>query len=136
MCLAIPGKLIEVTTDPAGVKMGRANFGGIVKQVCLEYTPEVEAGDYVLVHVGFALSKVDENEAARTYQLLEEMKQLGELDVPDVDPFESAAATSAGHPERSAAKSRDPAEQTSSSRSQNLHRDSSTSFRSAPLRSE
>ena len=84
MCLAIPGKLIEITTDPAGVKMGRANFGGIVKQVCLEYTPEVEAGDYVLVHVGFALSKVDENEAARTYQLLEEMKQLGELDTPEI----------------------------------------------------
>jgi len=84
MCLAIPGKLIEITTDPAGVKMGRANFGGIVKQVCLEYTPEVEAGDYVLVHVGFALSKVDEGEAARTYQLLEEMKQLGELDTPEV----------------------------------------------------
>ena len=84
MCLAIPGKLIEITTDPAGVKMGRANFGGIVKQVCLEYTPEVEAGDYVLVHVGLALSKVDEDEAARTYQLLEEMKQLGELDTPEV----------------------------------------------------
>ena len=82
--MAIPGKLIEITTDPAGVKMGRANFGGIVKQVCLEYTPEVEAGDYVLVHVGFALSKVDEGEAARTYQLLEEMKQLGELDTPEV----------------------------------------------------
>jgi hydrogenase expression/formation protein HypC len=101
MCLAIPGKLIEITTDPAGVKMGRANFGGIVKQVCLEYTPEAEAGDYVLVHVGFALSKVNEEEAARTYQLLEEMKQLGELDVPDVDPFESTTATSVGHPERS-----------------------------------
>ena len=84
MCLAIPGKLIEITTDHTGVKMGRANFGGIVKQVCLEYTPEVETGDYVLVHVGFALSKVDENEAARTYQLLEEMKQLGELDTPEV----------------------------------------------------
>ena len=84
MCLAIPGKLIEITTDPAGVKMGRANFGGIVKQVCLEYTPEAEAGDYILVHVGFALSKVDENEAARTYQLLDEMKQLGELDTPEV----------------------------------------------------
>jgi len=108
MCLAIPGKLIEITTDPAGVKMGRANFGGIVKQVCLEYTPEVEAGDYVLVHVGFALSKVDEDEAARTYQLLEEMKQLGELDVPDVDPFDSTGANSVRHPERSAAESRDP----------------------------
>ena len=96
MCLAIPGKLIEITTDPAGVKMGRANFGGIVKQVCLEYTPEAEAGDYVLVHVGFALSKVDEAEAARTYQLLEEMKQLGELDVPDVDPFDSTGQNDRG----------------------------------------
>jgi hydrogenase expression/formation protein HypC len=84
MCLAIPGKLIEIASDSNGVRMGKANFGGIVKQVCLEYTPEVQTGDYVLVHVGFALSKVDENEAARTYQLLEEMKQLGELDTPEV----------------------------------------------------
>ena len=92
MCLAIPGKLIEIASDSNGVRMGKANFGGIVKQVCLEYTPEAEAGDYVLVHVGFALSKVDENEAARTYQLLDEMKQLGELDVPDVDPWPIEAA--------------------------------------------
>ncbi|MEP6822457.1 MAG: HypC/HybG/HupF family hydrogenase formation chaperone [Chthoniobacterales bacterium] len=85
MCLAIPGKLMEIATDAQGVLMGKANFGGIVKQVCLEYTPEVAVGDYVLVHVGFALSKVDEEEAARTYRALEELKQLGELDVPDVD---------------------------------------------------
>jgi hydrogenase expression/formation protein HypC len=84
MCLAIPGKLIEISRDPQGVRMGKANFAGIVKQVCLEYTPEVKAGDYVLVHVGFALSKVDEEEAARTYQLLEEMNQLSELEIPDV----------------------------------------------------
>ena len=84
MCLAIPGKVIEVADDPYGVRMGKANFGGIVKQVCLEYTPEANAGDYVLVHVGFALGKVDEDEAARTYKLLEEMEQLAELDVPDV----------------------------------------------------
>jgi hydrogenase expression/formation protein HypC len=85
MCLAIPGKLIEIAPDANGVRMGKANFGGIVKQVCLEYTPEVETGDYVLVHVGFALSKVNEEEAARTYQLLDEMKQLGELDTPELD---------------------------------------------------
>lgn len=85
MCLAIPGKLIEVSTDVHGVRMGKANFGGIVKAVCLEYTPEVLVGDYVLVHVGFALSKVDEEEAARTYKALEQLQQLGELDVPDVD---------------------------------------------------
>ena len=84
MCLAIPGKLIEISQDPQGVKMGKANFGGIVKQVCLEYTPEANAGDYVLVHVGFALSKVNEEEAARTYRLLEEMNQLTELEVPDI----------------------------------------------------
>lgn len=86
MCLAIPGKVLEIQTDAEGVRMGRTNFGGVVKQVCLEYTPEVEAGDYVLVHVGFALSKVDEEEADRTYRLLEELKQLGELEVPEVDP--------------------------------------------------
>jgi hydrogenase expression/formation protein HypC len=85
MCLAIPGKVIEVLEDPHGVRMAKANFGGVVKQVCLEYTPEVVVGDYVLVHVGFALSKVDEDEAARTYQLLEEMNQLGELDTPSVE---------------------------------------------------
>jgi hydrogenase expression/formation protein HypC len=84
MCLAIPGKLIDITEDPNGVRMGRANFGGIVKQVCLEYTPEVSPGDYVLVHVGFALNKVDAEEAERTYKLLQEMDQLQELDVPSV----------------------------------------------------
>jgi hydrogenase expression/formation protein HypC len=85
MCLAIPGKLIEITTNPEGVRMGRANFGGIVKQICLEYTPEVEMGDYVLVHVGFALSKVDEEIAQRTYETLKAMEQLGDLDDPEVE---------------------------------------------------
>ncbi len=65
--------------------MGKANFGGIVKQVGLEYTREIVLGDYVLVHAGFALSKVDEEEAARTYKALEELQQLGELDVLDLD---------------------------------------------------
>lgn len=83
MCLAIPGKVIEIIEDPFGMRMGRANFGGIVKQVCLEYTPEVQTGDYVLVHVGFALGKVDEAEALRTYKLLDEMQQLNELDAPE-----------------------------------------------------
>jgi hydrogenase expression/formation protein HypC len=86
MCLAIPGKLIEISSSPEGVRMGKANFGGIVKQVCLEYTPEVNVGDYVLVHVGFALSKVDEDVAERTYQLLAEMKQLDELNDGEAEP--------------------------------------------------
>jgi hydrogenase expression/formation protein HypC len=88
MCLAIPGKLEQITVDAAGVRMGRANFGGIVKQVCLEYTPEAGPGDYVLVHVGFALSKVDEAEAARTYQALKELEQLQELEIPSPDDGE------------------------------------------------
>ena len=87
MCLAIPGKLIEIQDDATGVRMGKANFGGILKQICLEYTPEVQLGDYVLVHVGFALGKVDEAEATRTFAALEAMNQLEELHTPEVDPF-------------------------------------------------
>jgi len=96
MCLAIPGKLEEITVDAAGVRMGKANFGGIVKQVCLEYTPEAHPGDYVLVHVGFALSRVDEEEAARTYAALKEMEQLQELDVagPEDDDYVTRGNTS------------------------------------------
>jgi hydrogenase expression/formation protein HypC len=83
MCLAVPGKVLEIERDPQGVRMAKANFGGIVKMVCLEYTPEIVAGDHVLVHVGFALSKVDEEEAARTYAILKEMNQLSELEADD-----------------------------------------------------
>ena len=78
MCLAIPGKVLE-TLDVDGMKMARVSFGGMVKQICLEYTPEAVAGDYVLVHVGFALSRIDQEEAERTYRLLEELGQLTEL---------------------------------------------------------
>lgn len=85
MCLAIPGKLVTVATNEDGVRMGRANFGGIVKEVCLEYTPEVQCGDYVLVHVGFALGKVDEEEAQRTYEALKSLDQLNELEIPQLD---------------------------------------------------
>jgi hydrogenase expression/formation protein HypC len=79
MCLAIPGRVVEVS-EADGVRMGKVRFGGITKQVCFEYTRDVQVGDYVLVHVGFALSKVDAEEAARTYRILEEMNQLTELD--------------------------------------------------------
>ncbi len=82
MCLAIPGKVMEIE-EVEGIKMGKVNFGGIVKRACLYYTPDVQPGDYVLVHVGFALNKVDEAEAERTYKMLEALDQLGELDVPE-----------------------------------------------------
>ena len=78
MCLGIPGKIVTVSDD-AGLRMGKVLFGGITRQACLEYVPEAALGDYVIVHAGFAISRVDEEEAARTYQLLEEMGQLAEL---------------------------------------------------------
>lgn len=98
MCLAIPGKIVDITLDPFGVRMARANFGGIVKQVCLEYTPEAKPGDYVLVHVGFALGTVDSAEAERTYQLLKEMDQLSELDEPGNIPGTDAQPLTTGSP--------------------------------------
>ena len=82
MCLAIPGKVIEVFED-RGLRMARVDFGGTVRKACLEHLPEAGLGDYVLVHVGFALSRVDPEEAARTYRFLEELDQLGELRAPE-----------------------------------------------------
>ncbi|MEO8726779.1 MAG: HypC/HybG/HupF family hydrogenase formation chaperone [Acidobacteriaceae bacterium] len=84
MCLAIPGKVVE-TFEQRGMKMGKVQFGGIVREACLEYVPETVAGEYVLVHVGFAISKVDEAEARRTYEILQEMDQLTELEAPVVE---------------------------------------------------
>jgi hydrogenase expression/formation protein HypC len=72
MCLAVPGKLVEVRPQD-DLPMGRVEFGGIVKDVCLAYTPEAQVGDYVLVHVGFALSRIDEAEAQEMFTLLEEI---------------------------------------------------------------
>jgi hydrogenase expression/formation protein HypC len=77
MCLAVPGKLVEVRPQD-DLPMGRVEFGGIVKDVCLAYTPEAQVGDYVLVHVGFALSRIDEAEAREMFSLLEEIGDLGE----------------------------------------------------------
>jgi hydrogenase expression/formation protein HypC len=84
MCLAIPGKVVK-TFDQNGMFMGRIQFGGIVRDACLSYVPEAQIGDYVLVHVGFALSRVDEEEAQRTYQALADLNQLSELETPDAD---------------------------------------------------
>jgi len=78
MCLAIPGKIVELH-DRDGVRMSKVDFGGITREACLEYVPEAVIGDYVMVHVGFAISRVDEEEAARTYRILEELGQLGEV---------------------------------------------------------
>jgi len=80
MCLGIPGRVIDLRDD-GGMAMGTVDFGGVRRDVCLAYVAdEVQAGDYVIVHVGFAISKVDEEEARRTFELLREMSQLDELD--------------------------------------------------------
>src|SRR4051794_6818243 len=78
MCLGIPGKVVE-TYREHDVLMGKVEFGGISKRVCLEHVPDVRIEDYVLVHVGFALSRIDEAEARRVFEFLAGMDQLDEL---------------------------------------------------------
>lgn len=78
MCLAIPGKILSVAGDDSVTRMGRVSFGGIVKEVSLAYTPAAKVGDYVVVHVGFALSIVDEAEAAKVFEYLDRMGELEE----------------------------------------------------------
>jgi hydrogenase expression/formation protein HypC len=81
MCLGIPGKVVE-TYREHDVLMGKVDFSGVVKRVCLEHVPQVQIGSYVLVHVGFALNTIDEDEARRVFEFLDKMKQLDELGVP------------------------------------------------------
>jgi hydrogenase expression/formation protein HypC len=81
MCLGIPGKVVA-TYQEHEVLMGKVDFNGICKHVCLEHVPEVQPGEYVLVHVGFALSRIDPMEAQRVFDFLEKMNQLEELKVP------------------------------------------------------
>ncbi|MGE0353389.1 MAG: HypC/HybG/HupF family hydrogenase formation chaperone [Gemmatimonadales bacterium] len=80
MCLGIPGRIVEIHDD-LGLAMGVVDFGGVRREVCLQYiADQVQPGDYAIVHVGFAISKVDEEEATRTFEALREMSQLDELD--------------------------------------------------------
>jgi hydrogenase expression/formation protein HypC len=80
MCLAVPGKILSIAGDEPLARAGRVQFGGIVKQVSLAYVPEAQVGDYVIVHVGFAISLVDEQEAQRVFEYLKEMDELRELE--------------------------------------------------------
>jgi len=85
MCLAIPGKVLEIE-EAVQPRMGRVRFGGIEKRVCLEWTPDVTIGDYVIVHVGFAISRMDEEEALKTLELFREADgALEELKIPERD---------------------------------------------------
>lgn len=75
MCLGIPGRIVEIY-DVAGLKMGKVNFSGVIREACLEYIPDAVIGDYTVVHVGFAISRIDESEAQRTLELLTEVGLL------------------------------------------------------------
>lgn len=79
MCLAVPGKVESIRGDDPLTRMGRVNFGGIVREASLAYVPDVQVGDYVIVHVGFALNKVNEAEAQKIFAYLKEMDELDEL---------------------------------------------------------
>jgi len=78
VCLGIPGEIVDVREDD-GLRVGRVRFAGITRDVCLDYVPDAAVGEYVLVHVGFAISRIDREEAARTYRVLEELGQTAEL---------------------------------------------------------
>jgi hydrogenase expression/formation protein HypC len=104
MCLAIPGKVLDLRDD-RGMMMGTVDFGGVRRDVCLAYVAnEVAPGDYVIVHVGFAISKVNEDEARRTFHLLRELGQLDELEwikeVADRSLAESADRGTGGSRDR------------------------------------
>ena len=90
MCLAIPGKLLT-KTNIGGVEIGLVQFGGIKREICLQFVPEADLGDYVLVHVGYAISRLDEAEARRTYELLQQMGVLEKELLPAGQPSKTNA---------------------------------------------
>jgi hydrogenase expression/formation protein HypC len=91
MCLAIPGKIESISGDEPLTRVGKINFGGILKEASLAYVPEAKVGDYVIVHVGFALSRLDEDEAQKVFEYLRQIEELGELEErsADVPPVQS-----------------------------------------------
>jgi len=90
MCLAIPGRVEEIIVEN-DLRIGRVNFGGIVKRVCLDYVPDVEVGDYTIVHVGFALSKIDAESAEKTLAVFRQMGMLDEELAGEDEAFARAA---------------------------------------------
>ena len=101
MCLAIPGKIVSSDVSN-GIRVGRVQFGGITRETCLEFVPEASVGDYVIVHVGFAISRVDREEAERSYELLESMGLLAGEFASDLDDSETVSLDDLPAPGRSA----------------------------------
>ena len=99
MCLGIPGRIVDVWGDHELIN-GHVDFGGVVKEVCLAYVPDARPGDYVIVHVGFAITRIDEEEARRTLAVLAEMGDLVGLEFADdtTAPGPAGATTTGGGP--------------------------------------
>ena len=79
MCLGVPGKILSLEPNAIGMVMGKVSFGGVAKEVCLAYVPEAQIGEYVIVHAGFALNKLDEEEAMEVFELLKQMGAVEEI---------------------------------------------------------
>lgn len=88
MCLGVPGKIMEIF-ESNGLKMAKADFGGVVREACLEYVPEARVGDYTVIHVGFAISLLNEKEAQETLDLLKQITNLESELGPDAEPAAS-----------------------------------------------
>ena len=85
MCLGVPGKVVSIEAGESVMAMGKVSFGGILKEVCLAYVPDIQVGDYVIVHAGFALNQLDEQEAAEVFEILQEMGELAELESTEAE---------------------------------------------------
>jgi hydrogenase expression/formation protein HypC len=103
MCLGIPGKVVEIR-DGGPLRMALVDFGGVRKEACLAYEPEVELGDYVIVHVGFAISRLDEEEALRTLEMIRAIdaegmaQELGAMGLGDLAPTPGGGSSAVGGP--------------------------------------
>jgi hydrogenase expression/formation protein HypC len=86
MCLAIPGRITSISGDEPLLRTGKIDFGGVLKEASLAYVPEAQVGDYVIVHVGFAISRLDEAEASQVFDYLRQMEDLSELQEPEPPP--------------------------------------------------
>ena len=80
MCLAVPGRILNITDETPLTRRGKVSFGGIVREVNLAFVPEAEANDFVMVHVGFAISQIDESEANKVFEYLKKMDELSEIE--------------------------------------------------------
>ena len=86
MCLGIPGKIIEIY-ETNSVRMGKIDFGGVIKEACLDFLPEIQVGDYTIVHVGFGISQIDEEEAMKTLEMLRDLDMLAD-EIPELSEDE------------------------------------------------